>query len=307
MAGNRKWKVPVAGDLTKVKHVEEIKNDRVATRMLSSLRASFERIEGSQEIRFQLRRVIDAYRVYYGQPIMVTFSPDERLNILVARFHRVRKSDTCFKGKVASDLERWCQLDSPSLVRATMEELSDENLGSIGIPFSKFEDALPGLKDRKRIAARDPLACVYAFNMMCTMFLCAILGVRVCPNCPHCDCRDTFGSVSTTTGGGFGRADAYVGSKECQKAGNLHLHLLIFVQCLHQNSSMSQLLTAINQNDALLQQFFDYKDVVNCETYFDPTRFEESQDDIEQAWPFYEDGAHLLVQVNVRSIDRSVD
>ena len=70
---------------------------------------------------------------------------------------------------------------------------------------------------------------------------------------------------------------------------------------------MSQLLTAINQNDALLQQFFDYKDVVNCETYFDPTRFEESQDDIEQAWPFYEDGAHLLVQVNVPSIDRLVD
>ena len=52
MTGNRKWKVPVNGDLAKVKHVEEIKNDRIATRMLSSLRASFERIEGSQEIRF---------------------------------------------------------------------------------------------------------------------------------------------------------------------------------------------------------------------------------------------------------------
>ena len=134
MTGNRKWKIPVNGDLAKVKHVEEIKNDRIATRMLSSLRASFERIEGSQEIRFQMRRVIDAHRVCYGQPIMVTFSPDERLNILVARFHRVRKSDTCYKGKVAKDLERWCHLDSPSLVRASMEELSDENSSRQGRP-----------------------------------------------------------------------------------------------------------------------------------------------------------------------------
>lgn len=59
---------------------------------------------------------------------MVTFSPGERLNTLVVRFHRVRKSDACFKGRVASGLERWCELDSPPLIRATMEELSDEKL-----------------------------------------------------------------------------------------------------------------------------------------------------------------------------------
>ena len=80
-------------------------------------------------------------------------------------------------------------------------------------------DYLPPLRHRERISSKDPLACVYAFNVTCVIALKALFGVNVCPDCPNCDCRNAFGSVSSTSGGCFGRVEAYFGSKECQKSG----------------------------------------------------------------------------------------
>ena len=40
---------------------------------------------------------------------------------------------------------------------------------------------------------------------------------------------------------GCRRVDAYYGSIECQKAGALHLHLLTWLQCLHQHTPLSEI------------------------------------------------------------------
>jgi len=96
-------KLKVDGDLQKARYVQMVKDNPVAMRMLSSIRASYERIEGSQEIRVSMRTSIEAYRVFYGQPILVTFSPHEKLGLLVVRMHRVREIDPVHQLPSAGD------------------------------------------------------------------------------------------------------------------------------------------------------------------------------------------------------------
>ena len=65
--------------------------------------------------------------------------------------------------------------------------------------------------------ARDPLAGVNAFFIRYRVILAGVLGIRMCPLCPHCTnnpCQDALGSVAELLGGCAGRADALVGAVE---------------------------------------------------------------------------------------------
>ena len=97
---------------------------------------------------------------------------------------------------------------------------------------------LPDYEARRELLARDPLACVYGFQVLVLLALRHIFGLRVCFNCPDCaaskqPCTDAFGSNATATGGVFGRIDAVYGSLECQRCGAYHIHGQFFVQCFH--------------------------------------------------------------------------
>ena len=114
-------------------------------------------------------------------------------------------------------------------------------------------------------------------------------------HCPNCNCCDIFGSVSRPMGGLFGRADAYYGSKECQKAGSLHLHMLLFVQALHQHSSVAELLQSCDGNT--LSSLYRYKANTDSEVYVDPTNVEKNQDLIEADWKTGQlNRTHLLLR-----------
>ena len=73
-------------------------------------------------------------------------------------------------------------------------------------------------------------AATLAFAVQIRVVLASILGVRMCPNCPHCalspnPCMDGFGSCAEAMGGIAGRRDGIAGAVECQKSkGCLHLH-----------------------------------------------------------------------------------
>lgn len=138
-------------------------------------------------------------------------------------------------GPYASDNIRdwkraWGDLYEPELVEKNHDELNEHE--TVDISIDSLIDVLPPCDARRKIVARDPLACVYGFHILCRIALATLFGVRVCPNCPDCNmcksggCLDEFGSVALSEGGVYGRADAYYGSKECQKCGALHLHLL---------------------------------------------------------------------------------
>ena len=95
--------------------------------------------------------------------------------------------------------------------------------------------------------AEDPLAATNAFFVQIRIILATILGIRMCPFCPHCaesesPCQDALGSVAEAMGGIAGRADGMFGAVECQKVtGALHYHFFIFVQRLHQYATLKEI------------------------------------------------------------------
>ena len=81
----------VAGDLTKVRFALGL--PPAAKRLLQNLEHSTRQIPGTQEIRKVMRYDTNAGRVRRGVPIFVTFSPDEKHNLLMLRLSRCRRSD----------------------------------------------------------------------------------------------------------------------------------------------------------------------------------------------------------------------
>ena len=106
---------------------------------------------------------------------------------------------------------------------------------------------------RRALLAKDSLASVDGLRIMVLLAYEHLFGMRVCPNCPHCNhdeavspCQDLFGSNAKAEGGVFGRIDAGYTSFEAQKStGALHAHSQLFVQCLHQHKPLSEVLQSL--------------------------------------------------------------
>ena len=128
--------------------------------------------------------------------------------------------------------------DTPSL-EATFEDI--------------FDFDIPGYDMRRLMLARDPLCAANAFRVYIVKVLATALGLRMCPDCPHCSesdtpCQDALGSSAELMGGLAGRGDAISGAAECQTtSGALHLHLWYFGQRLHQYSALYQIAEAIGK------------------------------------------------------------
>ena len=101
----------------------------------------------------------------------------------------------------------WARNDKPNLEPQEEEE---------------FDIHIPGYDVRRKMMAEKPLAATNAFFVQIRIILATILGIRMCPFCPHCaesesPCQDALGSVAEAMGGIAGRADAMFGAVECQK------------------------------------------------------------------------------------------
>ena len=95
-------KLPVNGDLTKLKFVPGL--SPVARRILNNAEATTQKMSGTQETRRQMRFDTNALRVKYGVPIFVTFSPDEKHNLLMLRLSRTRRKDPVLLRDAAASL-----------------------------------------------------------------------------------------------------------------------------------------------------------------------------------------------------------
>ena len=89
--------------------------------------------------------------------------------------------------------------------------------------------------------------------------------------------------------------EAFVGSVENQKAGALHLHAQLFVQCLHQHTPLHHVLRKIRETQStIVDEYLAYVDHVCKTTYDDKAAADTSRDSREQAWPEYSNDASLL-------------
>ena len=159
---------------------------------------------------------------------------------------------------------------------------------------------LPDYEARRKLLARDPLACIYGFRVLVLLALNRIFGVKSCFHCPDCaksdnPCTDAFGSNATAAGGVFGRIDAVYGSLECQKSGAKHLHGQFFVQCLHQFQSLNEL---VQQGPKalleLLRKYSNYSAHVTRKVYVNPEAWGAKQQQVEEEWPEYKNSMLMV-------------
>ena len=100
---------------------------------------------------------------------------------------------------------------------------------------------LPDFELRRLLTARDPRAVVEAYMVEIRLRLALLLGLRMCPRCPHCNaedsaspCQNRFGSNMLPLGGVFGGVVALAGATEFQKHSTPHFHCNVHVVCVYQ-------------------------------------------------------------------------
>ena len=88
IAGNKK---PVNGDFSKVMYADGL--PPAAKKIAENTTAKCRNIPGTHEVRNIMRHETHAYRVCYGAPIFLTFSPSERDSTIMLRLARTREED----------------------------------------------------------------------------------------------------------------------------------------------------------------------------------------------------------------------
>ena len=265
-------KLPVNGDLTKLKYVPGLAP--VARRILDNAEATTRKMSGTQETRRQMRFDTNAMRVKYGVPIFVTFSPDDKHNLLMIRLSRARKKDPVLLRDAAAAL--FGSREAPRLGRASYTQHSADDV-FLALKPEDLQEQVPSYEVRRALLAKDSLASVEGFRLMVLLAYEHLFGMRVCPNCPHCNhdedgrpCQDLFGSNAKAEGSVFGRIDAGYSSFEAQKStGSLHAHSQLFVQCLHQHQPLAEVLRSLTERPELVQRYLKYKEHVCRQVFCD--------------------------------------
>ena len=277
----------VKGDVSKLQYVPGLKP--MARKLLQNMRHTAQGLPGTQEARKRMRYEIQAMRIRYGVPLFVTFTPDESHQLLFIRMTRVRESDPVRDVSIAQDYPAG-SMYYPDLTGPAARAQ----------PF-EYEFALPmSWAERREVLARDPLAAVDGFRVLTQLVLKhLVFGVRVCPSCPDCNCfcglepcQDYCGSNAEPVGGIFGRVDAVYMSLEAQKStGSMHGHLQIFVQCLHQHTSLEEIFGYSSAHlDALRTDYESYNAHVCHASYAgqSPRQMEPRIAAAEGTWPAHE-------------------
>ena len=241
-----------------------------------------------------MRFATHAGRLTKGVPIFVTWSPDEKHNVLMLRLSRTRRNDPLNRlDKVAA---KFGGLYEPSITNdAETLRLEKEDL----------LDYLPAYDDRRAILARDSLASVEGFRLSVLLTCEYLFGMRVCIDCPKCNhvqdfkglgCSDLFGSNALPEGGIFGRADGIFISIEAQKsAGGLHAHGQLHIQCIHQHTPLVSIFEKlVRDGNALAKGYLSYKAHVSRQEYADVESWKSRQDQTEEAWPEYKGSTKLV-------------
>ena len=289
----------VNGDFTKVRYAPKL--NEAGKRLLQNLEHTSRQLKGTMEVRKLMRYDTNAGRIRRGAPIFVTFSPDEKHNVLMLRLHRSRFNDPMHK--LDKDGKRFGERLQPSL---------DKDFVEMKISAEEMKQWLPAYDERRAILARDGLASVDGFRMSVLLVCEYLFGMRVCPLCPDCNhgeaspCQDLFGNNAYSDGGIFGRADGIYISIEAQKsAGSLHAHGQLHIECLHQHCPLQEVMALVARNrQGIVAEYLRYKTHVCREEYGDPQGWEERRLLTEADWPEYK---HSVELVSTRSYLRGND
>jgi len=147
--------MPVNGDLTKLKYVASL--GPVARRILNNAEATTRKMSGTQETRRQMRFDTNALRLRYGVPIFVTFSPDEKHNLLLLRLSRTRRKDpVLLRDVVAAHIGG---LQEPKLGKASYRIAESDDV-YVALCPEDLATTVPNYACRRALIAKDSLCSV---------------------------------------------------------------------------------------------------------------------------------------------------
>ena len=241
-----------------------------------------------------MRFATQAFWIRYGTAIFVTCSPDESHNALMIRLSRTRRNDPVWKSPTSGPLQRHAERDTPDLNAGPEDQIFVASVDGMCT-------SLPSYDERRRILATDSLASVDGFRTMAQLTLQHLFGMNYCSSCPDCNssahpCQDMFGSNATSEGGIFGRVDAVYTSIEAQTStGSLHAHSQVFVQCLHQHTTLWEIVTQLRAKPGdIVKEYLDYKAHVSRQVY------SSTREDVDnnvyalgKVWPEYKESTHI--------------
>ena len=202
--GKGKRRRRVNGDITKLQYANNL--TPLERELLTNMRFMTRKLEGTQEVRLLLNHALFGAQVCYGEGIFFTISPNERHSALTIRLSRHRRNDPIVASvedntghdgdedhDIAGQIDKetraaWASAEWPRLEA----EETDEGTASTPLPPQWY---------RRIMQARDPYAGTQAFNVLMRVVLPRVLGIRMCPLCPHCNanemahpCQTKFGS-----------------------------------------------------------------------------------------------------------------
>jgi len=181
-------------------------------------------------------------------------------------------------------MQKLAAADFPSLETVTQEWAENNDCDCA-------EVALPEYKLRRQAISNDILCCVEAFLVLVKVVLATLLGIRMCPKCPHCNangssfpCQDQFGSNFDAFGGIFGGCDGFGGGVESQRGATLHIHLIAYIISAFQHSTLARISEMIEEKLLSVAALERYMEWVSMHEHLDSALHNTNVEDLEQQW-----------------------
>ena len=275
----------INGDITKLRFAHGL--TAVEKKLLQNMGFITRTLAGAQELRLQMGHCLTGANIVYGTGVFITISPSERHSGLTLRLLRKRANDPWLKygePDFKTLMQKLAAADYPSLETPTREwaDANDCDYAEIGLPEYKL---------RRQAVSNDILCCVEAFLVLVKVVLATLLGIRMCPKCPHCNandsrnpCQDLFGSNMDTFGGIFGACDGFGGAVESQRGGTLHIHLIAYIISAFQHSTLARISEMIEEKLLSVAALERYMEWVNRNEHLDAALHNKNVEDMEKQW-----------------------
>ena len=118
-------RVQMKGDVSKISQIIGLSTTEKA--LLQNYHFMSSRLAGTRQIRSSLRHLVFSSRIFYGQPVFLSFTPSERHSGLALHLHRGRRNDPAY----ASLTQMQCRClghDYPSLCPQDAEDSMEESV-----------------------------------------------------------------------------------------------------------------------------------------------------------------------------------
>ena len=247
---------PIQYDTRKLRYAKGL--TATEDQLLQDVRSIQTQIPGTIETRRRIGRFLFGARVEMGEPLFVTISPTTRHNCLCIKFSRYRKADP----------------GSGPCHGAAEPPLWETAAVNIDIP---------SYTTRKQLAARDPWAVVLSFQTVVRCIFAKLLDIRMCFECPNCQCRDTFGNNCHVTGGVLGLVTAICGAIEYQANSTPHFHCNIYIASIWQKP-LKHLATELQNQSITFKDIEQFLTHIHSEAHPDWNSHAKNEATLEAGW-----------------------